>query len=67
MSTSLLLLSVFFSSLGCGYLLYAKKQQASVALASGILLIVCPYFFPNAWTLFAFCSLAAAAPWIIRI
>ena len=67
MSTSLLLLGVLFSSLGFGYFLYAKRQREPVALASGLVLMICPYFFSNAWALFAFCTVAAVAPWIIRI
>ena len=67
MSTSVLLLGVLFSSLGFGYFLYAKKQREPVALASGLVLMIFPYFFSNAWVLFAFCSVAAVVPWIIRI
>ena len=67
MSTSILLLGVLFSSIGAGYLLYARKQRAPVPLVCGLGLIVFPYFVSNAWVLFAVGCIATLAPWIIRL
>lgn len=66
MNTSILLLGVLFSSIGAGYLVYARKQRAPVPLVFGLVLVVCPYFIPNAWALFAVGCAAAIAPWFLR-
>ena len=66
-STSVLLLGVLFSSIGAGYLIYARKQRAPVPLIFGLALVACPYFISNAWVLFAFGCAAAIAPWVIRL
>lgn len=47
MNVSVLLLGVLFSSIGLGYFIYGKKQQHTMALVCGIMLMVYPYFIEN--------------------
>ncbi len=42
MSASLLLWGVLFSSIGLGYFIYGKKQNATVPLVCGIALMIIP-------------------------
>ncbi len=43
-STTNLLLSVLFSSLGVGYVVYARRQRRGAALIAGVGLMVYPFF-----------------------
>ncbi|MFC5526146.1 hypothetical protein ACFPPA_10365 [Rhodanobacter ginsengisoli] len=50
MSASTLLWGVLFGSIGLGFFLYGKKQQAIVPLVCGVALMVFPYFVSGtAW------------------
>jgi len=42
-----MLISIFTGAFGAGYLIYGIKQQAFVALFSGIILSSYSYFVPN--------------------
>lgn len=42
-----MLISIFTGAFGTGYMIYGIKQQAFVALISGIILSAYPYFVPN--------------------
>ncbi len=53
MSTSVLLWSLLFSSIGLGYLIYGKRQRKATALLSGFVLCAYPYFVPNVYLLVA--------------
>ena len=53
MSTSVLIWSFLFSSIGLGYLIYGKKQRKATALLSGAMLCFYPYFVPNVYLLVA--------------
>ena len=66
MTTSALLWSVLFGSLGFGYCVYARKQRALVPFLSGVALIVSPYFIPNTYVLVAVGIALPAAPFVIR-
>lgn len=67
MSASILLLGVLFSSIGFGYLLYARKQREPLPRVCGIVLMGCPYVTANGWVLFAVGCAAAIIPWVIRL
>ena len=56
-----------FGAFGLGYFLYGKRQQAPIALASGVLLMVFPYFVPNAWLSVLIGAALLAVPWFVRI
>ena len=62
-----LFLGVVFGAFGLGYFIYGKRQQAPIALASGVLLMVVPGFLPNAWASVLVGGALLAVPWIIRI
>lgn len=47
MRTSSIILSMLFSSIGVGYCIYGRKQQKFIALFSGIVMCVFPYFIQN--------------------
>lgn len=38
---------VLFGSIGMGYLIYGRKQRRGIALLSGVMLCVFPYFVSN--------------------
>ena len=67
MSTSSLLLSVLFGAIGSGYFLYGRKQRAVVPLLCGLVLIVMPYFIPNAWLLVVVGAAVSAIPYFYRV
>lgn len=51
MDMNALIASVFFGIIGSGYFMYGRKTQNPVALASGVLLCVFPYFVDGfVWT-----------------
>lgn len=62
-----LFLGVLFGAFGLGYFIYGKRQQAPIALASGVLLMVVPSFLPTLWASLLVGGALLAVPWIIRI
>jgi hypothetical protein len=61
------ILGMLFGAFGLGYFLYGKRQQAPIPLASGVLLMVFPYFVPNAWATLLIGAALLAVPWFVRI
>lgn len=66
MNTSLLLWSLLFSSVGLGFFLYGKKQQAVVPLFSGLALMIYPYFVSNTILLVVIGVVLIALPYFVR-
>jgi predicted membrane protein len=64
---SLLLWSLLFSSVGLGFFLYGKKQQAVVPLFSGLALMIYPYFVSNTILLVAIGIVLVAVPYFVRL
>jgi hypothetical protein len=62
-----LFLGMLFGAFGLGYVVYGKRQQAPVALASGVLLMVFPFFVANAWATCLIGAALLAVPWFVRI
>ena len=62
-----LLLGMLFGAIGVGYSLYGRRQRAPVPLASGVLLMLFPFFVPNAWVLFLIGAALTALPWFFRV
>lgn len=59
--------AVFFGIIGSGYFMYGKKAQNWVALGSGVLLIIFPYFVDSfLWTMIIGLVLLAA-PFVISL
>ena len=46
-SGTIVMLSVLFSAIGAGYVLYGRKQRQVVPLLTGLALCVYPYFLAN--------------------
>ena len=66
MNTSLLLWSLLFSSVGFGFFLYGKKQQAVVPLFSGLALMIYPYFVSSTILLVVIGVVLIALPYFVR-
>ena len=67
MNATVLLLGVLFSSIGFGYFLYGKKQQKSVPLICGIVLIIYPYFIENISIMLALGLVLCVIPKFLRL
>ncbi len=67
MSASLLLWGVLFSSIGMGYFIYGKKQNATVPLVCGIALMIIPYFISSVMVMVLLCAALVAVPYFIRL
>lgn len=66
MSTASLLWGVLFGSIGVGFLMYARKQQAIVPLFCGVALIGFPYFVDNGYLQVAIGGALIAIPYFFR-
>ncbi len=62
-----LMMSMLFSSIGAGYVIYGKKQRQVVPLLTGILLCVYPYFLSNGYALLVVGILLMALPRFLRV
>ena len=67
MNSTLLLLAVLFGSLGLGYFVYGKRQNAIVPLVCGVVLMVFPYFVSNVVLLIATGLIFSILPLFVRI
>jgi len=67
MSTSTLLIYIFFGSTALAYMVYGKSQRKAVALLSGIALALLPYFGLELWLMVLLSFLMMALPFFIRI
>jgi hypothetical protein len=67
LSTSLLLLGVLFSSIGLGFIVYGRKQRATIPMICGLCLLVIPYFFSNAILLLIAGLVLVVIPYFVRI
>jgi hypothetical protein len=65
-STSGLMLSVLFGSIGLGLFVFGKKRKRGVAFACGIGLMACPYFIPNLYLLLLACVTMTVLPFVIK-
>jgi hypothetical protein len=55
-STSFLLASLFWGSIGTGYFVYGKKQGSWTPMIGGILMIVAAYFVVSALGMSLICA-----------
>lgn len=65
--TSMLLWGVVFGSIGFGFFIYGKKQQAVVPLVVGIALCVVPYVITNLYFLLLAGIILVALPYFVRL
>jgi hypothetical protein len=67
LDANFLFASLIWGSVGIGYFIYGRKQQAVVPLIGGILMIVASYFAPSALDMSLICIvLMAAVYWLLR-
>ncbi len=62
-----LLWGLLFGSIGVGYFIYGKKQGRFVALLSGIVLCIFPYFVSNSWLMAILGAVLVALPFLYRV
>ena len=67
MDTATLFWGVIFGSIGVGFFVYGKKQQAFVPLLSGLGLMIIPYFISNLYFLIATGIVLMVAPYFIKM
>jgi hypothetical protein len=65
--TSMLLWGVVFGSVGIGFFLYGRKQQAVVPLVVGIALFVVPYLITNFYFLMLAGIVLVALPYFLKL
>jgi len=63
----MLLWGVVFGSVGLGFFIYGRKQQAIVPLVVGIALFVVPYVIPNLYFLLLAGVVLVALPYFVRL
>jgi len=66
MNEAALLWGVLFSSIGLGYFIYGRKQGRTLPLLCGVVLMIYPYFMPNAIVLVLIGAIFVAVPYFIR-
>jgi hypothetical protein len=67
MNTASLLWSLVFGSVGLGFFIYGKKQQALIPLLCGLALMIFPYFVFNTLVLVIIGVALIALPYFVRI
>jgi hypothetical protein len=67
MDTGLLFWGLLFSSIGLGYFIYGKRQQAPIPLVCGLALMVFPYFVSSAWAVVLVGAGLMAIPYFVRL
>jgi hypothetical protein len=65
--TSMLLWGVVFGSIGLGFFIYGRKQQAVVPLVVGIALFVVPYVITNLYLLVLAGIVLVTLPYFVRL
>lgn len=65
--TAMLLWSIVFGSIGLGFFIYGRKQQAVVPLAVGIALFVAPYVIANVYLLVLVGVVLVALPYFVSL
>jgi len=65
-NTASLIWGLLFSSVGVGFLIYARKQRAVVPMIAGLGLMVYPYFISNTILLVVIGVMLIAIPYFIR-
>jgi hypothetical protein len=63
----MLLWGVIFGSVGLGFFIYGRKQQAVVPLVAGIALFVVPYVISSLYLLLLVGIILVALPYFVRL
>lgn len=62
-----LMLTVLVSAIGTGYIVYGKKQRRGIALLSGIIMCVYPYFVDSPVWMILIGAVLMVIPFLITI
>jgi hypothetical protein len=65
-NTAALIWGLIFGSIGLGYFIYGKKQKRGVPFASGVGLMVFPYFVSNTYLIVIIGIVLLALPYYFR-
>lgn len=66
MNESWLLWGLLFGSIGLGYFIYGRRQNAVVPLVTGLALMAFPYFVSTTFLLLVVGAALIAVPWLLR-
>jgi hypothetical protein len=66
-STAQLMWGMLFGSIGVGFSIYGRKQRAPIPLATGLALMVYPFFVTNSYLLVLFGVALCALPYFVRL
>lgn len=66
MAESTIWWGLLFGTLGIGYFVYGKRQRMVMALASGVALMVFPYFISNTFLLLVVGAALLALPFLFK-
>jgi hypothetical protein len=58
---------IVFGSIGLGYFIYGKKQQAAIPMICGFILMIYPYFVPNTIFLVLIGAALSVLPYFVRL
>ena len=58
---------MLYGSIGLGFFVYGKRQQAVVPLVCGLALMVFPYFVSNTVLLVVIGAVLIAVPYFVRL
>lgn len=67
MDQAVLLWGLVFSSIGVGFLIYARRRRVVVPLVAGLALTIYPFFVSNVYVLVLLGLALTAAPYFIRV
>jgi hypothetical protein len=65
-STSQLVWTMLFGSIGVGFFVYGKKQKVVMPLVTGVALLIFPYFIPNVYFMVIVGVALLALPYFFR-
>lgn len=65
--TATLIWGVIFGSVGLGFFIYGRKQQAIVPLAVGVALFIVPYVISNLWLLLLVGAVLIVLPYFVNL
>jgi len=66
MDATTLMLSMLFSTIGVGFVIYARKAGVFIPAIIGLGLMVLPYFFSSALLMSIVCVVLIVVPFVFR-
>jgi hypothetical protein len=64
--TAAILWGLVFGSIGMGYIIYGRKQRSGIALLSGVVLFILPYFVSNVILMILIAIILMALPYFLK-